>query len=98
VQAALAVFPFAFLCLLTCVFERLRLLHPNHTERPSQITVWTGGKEELIRPAVVCRSSAELNSPKLVDDDILAVRVPDRADILAGDKVKGIDGAVVRVV
>lgn len=79
-------------------FERLRLLHRNHTKRSSQIIVWTGGKEELIRPAVVCRSSAEFNPPELVDDDILAVCVPDRAHKLAGDEIKGVDSAVVGIV
>src|ERR1019366_1208147 len=92
-RAAFAVVPF-----FVPSFERLRLLQPNHTQRPSQIVVRTGGEEELVCPAVVCRSSAELNPPELVDDDVQAVRVPDRAYKLAGDEIEGVDGAVVRVV
>src|SRR5258706_2347681 len=81
-----------------CVFECLRLFDPDHTKRSCQIIVRTGGKEELIRTAVIRRSSSELNSPELVDDDILAVHIPDRAHKLSGDEIKGIDGAVVRIV
>ena len=31
----------------------------------------TGSEEELVSPAIVCRSSAELNPPELVDGDFL---------------------------
>src|SRR6267143_4256579 len=72
----------AFFFLLSCVFERLQLLRAYYTKRPSQIIVRTGGEEELVGPAVVCRSSTEFNPPQLVDDDVLAVRVPDHAQKL----------------
>src|SRR6202051_3757944 len=68
-------FPFLFFCLLSCVFERLQLLRTDYTKRPSQIIVRPGGEEELVGPAVVCRSSAEFNPPELVDNDVLAVLV-----------------------
>jgi hypothetical protein len=49
-RAAFAVFPF---CVFpSCVFERLQLLQINHTKRPSQIIVRTGGEEELVGPAI----------------------------------------------
>src|SRR5258708_25548584 len=94
VRAAFAASPF---CPRLCVFECLRLFDPDHTKRSCQIIVRTGGKEELIRTAVIRRSSSELNSPELVDDDILAVHIPDRAHKLSVDEIKGIDVAVVRI-
>ena len=97
-MGGLAVFAFFVLYLVSCIFEPLRLLQTNHTKRPSQIIVRTGGEEELICPAVVCRSSTEFNPPELVDDDVLASRVPDRAHKLASEETKGIDGAIVGVV
>src|SRR5437660_4529969 len=91
---------FLFCVLLSSVLRlrRLQLLLTYYTKRPSQITVRTGGEEELVGPAVVCRSSAEFNPPELVDDDVLAVRVPDRAHKLATKETKCVDGAVVSVV
>src|ERR1019366_799718 len=94
--AAFALLPF---CVLpSCVFERLRLLQTNHTKRSSQIVVRTGGEEELVGAAVVCRTSAEFNSPQLVDADRLAIGVLQRAYKLAGDGIEGVDGAGVGVV
>jgi len=83
---------------MSCVFKCLQLLLTNYTKRPSQIIVRAGGKEELVGPAVACRSSTEFNPPELVNDDVLAVHVPDRADKLAREETKGIDGAIVGVV
>lgn len=57
-----------------------------------------GGKEKLVGSPVVCVASAELNRPGLVDDNILAVRVLDRAHKLAGFEIESIDGAVINVV
>src|SRR5713101_455804 len=83
---------------MSCVFKCLQLLLTYYTKRPSQIVVRTRGEKELVGPAVVRRSSTEFNPPELVDDAVLAVRVPDRADKLAIEEIKGIDGAVVGVV
>src|SRR5580658_1216741 len=76
----------------------LGLIQIDHTKRPCQIVVWTGGEEELVGPAVACRASAELNPPELVDGDILAVGVFNRAHELSGFEIKCVDGARVRIV
>src|SRR5450631_79750 len=94
----LRVFLFAFFGLVfVFVFGRL-LLHPNHTKRPRQVVVRTGGEKELVGAAVVGRASPEFNSPELVDDNVLAVCIPDRANKLAGEQVKRVDGTVIGVV
>ena len=46
----------------------------------------------------LCRSAAELDSPKLIDHNVLAVRVPDRPHELSGYAIEGVDGAAVGVI
>ena len=58
----------------------------------------TGCEEELVFAAVVGGASAELNSPELVDHDVLAVCISDGADELPADEIEGVDGATVRVI
>jgi hypothetical protein len=60
--------------------------------------VRTGGEEELVDAAVVGCTSAEFNAPELIDEDIFAVRIPDRTHILAGDGVEGVNGTGIRII
>lgn len=74
------------------------LLQLDNTEGPTQIVTGTGGKEQLVGRAIVGRTSAELNSPELVDGDGLIVGIFDLAHNLAIFQIKGIDGSSVGIV
>src|ERR1700730_7126827 len=77
---------------------RKLLLELDYAECSCQIIIRTGGEEQVIAGAVVCRSSTKLNSPKLVDVNRFAVGVLDGAHELPRYAVESVDSAGVGVV
>lgn len=67
-------------------------------EEAGEVVVGASGEEESVFGAVNAEAIAEINSPKLINDDGMAQGVFDGADEVSGDGVEGVDGAAVSVI
>src|ERR1700728_1516988 len=73
------------------------LLRRDYSERSGVVVVGTGGEIEAVVWTVVCRATAKLNPPKLVDTDCRAT-LRQCGDVLARHAIEAVDRSAIRVV
>ena len=74
------------------------LLEYDGTEQADDTVVWPGGEEQGVLGTVGSEPIAEVDCPKLRNDDGIARGVTNRANKIAGDGVERVDGSGIGVI
>src|SRR6266567_7961461 len=77
---------------------RSALLEDDLPEQSRQIVVRTGGKEERVLVAIRAEAITEVDRPKLVNVDYIAIGVLNGTHELPVDGVEGVDGASISII